>query len=156
MEKTYLTQDGYDKLIAEHEHLRTVRRREIADQISMARSHGDLRENAEYEAAKHAQQLNEIRIGELETKITSAVIINMENVSTDKVMIGTKVTLWDLKYEEEIEYQITGSDEADPDAGKISVNSPVAVAMLGRVIGDKIEVKAPRGVMMFEIRNISL
>ena len=155
MEKTYLTRGGYEKLVADLEFLQSVKRREIAEQLAQARSHGDLKENAEYDAAKHAQAMNETRIRELQEKITTAEIINTENVSTDKVLFGTKVTLWDFAYEEEIEYEITGSEEADPAAGKISVNSPVATALLGHVVGDQIEVNAPRGVMKYEIRKIS-
>jgi transcription elongation factor GreA len=155
MEKTYLTRGGYEKLVADLEFLQSVKRREIAEQLAQARSHGDLKENAEYDAAKHAQAMNETRIRELQEKITTAEIINTENVSTDKVLFGTKVTLWDFAYEEEIEYEITGSEEADPAAGKISVNSPVATALLGHVVGDQIEVKAPRGMMKYEIRKIS-
>jgi len=155
MEKTYLTRGGYEKLVADLEFLQSVKRREIAEQLAQARSHGDLKENAEYDAAKHAQAMNETRIRELQEKITTAEIINTENVSTDKVLFGTKVTLWDFAYEEEIEYEITGSEEADPAAGKISVNSPVATALLGHVVGDHIEVKAPRGMMKYEIRKIS-
>ncbi|MDR0307905.1 MAG: transcription elongation factor GreA [Chitinispirillales bacterium] len=155
MEKTYLTRDGYEKLVADLEYLQTAKRREIAAQLDLARSFGDLRENAEYEAAKHALQMNEIRIRELQEKITSAEIINTENISTDKVIIGTKVTLWDFTYEEEIEYEITGSEEADPVNNKISINSPVATALLGHSAGDTVEVKAPRGTMKYEIRSIS-
>jgi len=155
MEKTYITRGGYEKLAADLEHLQTARRREIAEQLAQARSHGDLKENAEYDAAKHAQAMNETRIRELQEKITTAEIINTDNVSTDKVLFGTKVTLWDFAFEEELVYEITGSDEADPAAGKISVNSPVATALLGHVVGDQIEVKAPRGIMKYEIKNIS-
>ncbi|MDR3013056.1 MAG: transcription elongation factor GreA [Chitinispirillales bacterium] len=155
MEKTYLTRGGYERLATDLEQLQTVRRREIAAQLELARSHGDLSENAEYDAAKHAMQLNEARIRELQEKLTTAEIINTDNVSTDKVLLGTKVTLWDFTYKEEIEYEITGSDEADPAAGRISVNSPVATALLGHPVGAQVEVKAPRGVMKYEIRKIS-
>jgi len=155
MEKTYLTRGGYEKLAADLEFLQSVKRREIAEQLAQARSHGDLKENAEYDAAKHAQAMNETRIRELQEKLTTAEIIDTENVSTDKVLFGTKVTLWDFSYEEEIEYEITGSEEADPASGKISINSPVATALLGHAVGDQIEVKAPRGTMKYEIRKIS-
>jgi len=156
MEKTYLTREGYEKLASDLKYLQTVRRREIAAQLDSARQHGDLRENAEYSAAKEAQHLNETRIRELQEKITMAEIVNTDNITTDKVVIGTKVTLWDFTYEEEVEYQITGAGEADPAAGKISVNSPIATALLGHVIGDQVDVQAPKGVMKYEIRNISL
>jgi len=155
MEKTYITKEGYEKLAADLEYLQTAKRREIAAQLDFARSFGDLRENAEYEAAKRALQMNETRIAELQAKITNAQIISTENISTDKVVIGTKVTLWDFAYEEEIVYEITGSEEADPVNNKISINSPVATALLGHVVGDTVEVKAPRGVMKYEIRSIS-
>ena len=155
MEKTYLTPGGYEKLVADLEYLITVRRREIAEQLAMARSHGDLKENAEYEAAKHSQAINETRIRELQEKVSNAEIINTDNVSTDKVIFGTKVTLWDFKYSEEVEYEIAGSEEADPASGKISVNSPVATALLGHSVGAQIEVKTPGGMVKYEIRKIS-
>jgi transcription elongation factor GreA len=156
MEKTYLTRAGYEKLVADLEHLIKVRRPQIAEQLETARSHGDLRENAEYDAAKQARDFNETRIRELQEKITNASIINTDNVSTDKVVIGTKVTLWDFGYEEEVEYEITGSYESDPSSGKISVNSPVATALLGHGAGDKVEVKLPNGkTAEYEIKNIS-
>jgi len=155
MEKTYITRAGYEKLVADLEFLTSVRRREIAEQLATARSHGDLKENAEYDAAKHSQAMNETRIRELQEKITSAEIINTDNVATDKVIFGTKVTLWDFKYEEEIVYEITGSEEADPAEGRISVNSPVATALLGHVVGDQVEAKTPGGMVKYEIRNIT-
>ncbi len=155
MERTYLTKEGYNKLVADLEYLKTTRRKEIASQLDLARSHGDLRENAEYEAAKHALALNEIRISELENKISTAEIINMENVSTDKIFIGTKVTLWDINYEEEVIFELTGTDEADPSQNKISVNSPMAKAMLGHEVGDIIEAKVPRGVFKYKVLKIS-
>jgi transcription elongation factor GreA len=154
VEKTYLTREGYEKLVADLKQLQTVKRREILEQLDLARSHGDLRENAEYEAAKHALPMLDIRISEMHQKLVSAEIISAENVSTDKVIIGTKVTLWDFSYEEETIYWITGTEEADPAAGKISINSPVATALLGHSVGDQIEVKAPRGTMKYEIRGI--
>lgn len=154
MEKTYLTKDGYNKLYADLEYLKTTRRREIAKQLDYARSFGDLRENAEYEAAKQALSMNEIRIRELEEKIATAEILNPENVATDKVFIGAKVTLWDEDFEEEVEYEITG-DESDPSRGKISVNSPVATALLGHSVDDEVEIKAPRGIFKYKILKIS-
>ena len=114
MEKVYLSKDGYDKMMADLEFLKTSKRREIAKQLDLARSFGDLRENAEYEAAKQALALNEIRIRELEEKISRAEIIKPESVQTDKVFLGSKVTLWDMTYEEEVVFELTGSDEADP------------------------------------------
>jgi transcription elongation factor GreA len=155
MEKVCLTRKEYEECAASLEHLQIVKRREIAAQLDLARSHGDLSENAEYEAAKHAMQLNEIHIRELQEKIATADIIDVDNITTDKVVIGTKVTLWDFTYEEEVEYQITGA-EADPASGKISANSPIAKALFGHSAGDTVEANTPRGTMKFEIRKISL
>ena len=144
MEKVYLSKDGYDKMMADLEFLKTSKRREIAKQLDLARSFGDLRENAEYEAAKQALALNEIRIRELEEKISRAEIIKPESVQTDKVFLGSKVTLWDMTYEEEVVFELTGSDEADPAEGRISINSP-ATALLGHSVGETVEAKAPEG-----------
>ncbi len=155
MEKVYLSKDGYDKMVADLEFLKTSKRREIAKQLDLARSFGDLRENAEYEAAKQALALNEIRIRELEEKISRAEIIKPESIQTDKVFLGSKVTLWDLTYEEEVIFELTGSDEADPAEGRISINSPVATALLGHSVGETVEVKAPRGVQKYKILKIS-
>ncbi len=154
MERTYLSKDGYEKLIKDLEYLKTTRRREIAKQLDYARSFGDLRENAEYEAAKLALSMNETRIHELEQKISTAEIINIDNIQTDKIFLGSKVTLWDLDYEEEVDYEITGTDEADPIKGKISVNSPVAKALLGHVVDDLIEIQVPRGVLKYKVLKI--
>jgi transcription elongation factor GreA len=131
MEKVYLSKDGYDKMVADLEFLKTSKRREIAKQLDLARSFGDLRENAEYEAAKQALALNEIRIRELEEKISRAEIIKPESIQTDKVFLGSKVTLWDLTYEEEVIFELTGSDEADPAEGRYLYKLPVATALLG-------------------------
>ncbi len=155
MEKVYLSKDGYEKLIADLEFLKTKKRREIASQLDLARSYGDLRENAEYEAAKHALSLNEIRIRELEDKISHAEIIKPELIQTDKVFLGTKVTLWDFTYEEEVVFELTGVDEADPAEGKISVSSPVAEALLGHSVDEIVEAKAPRGIQKYKILKIS-
>lgn len=154
MEKTYLTKDGYEKLCADLEYLKTTRRREIAHQLDFARSLGDLRENAEYEAAKQALAMNEIRIREFEEKIVTAEIISAENIAADKIFIGATVTLWDDDFEEEVEYEITG-DEADPSKGKITVNSPVAKALLGHTVDDIVEIQAPRGVFKYKVLKIS-
>jgi len=155
MEKTLLSKDGYEKLIADLEYLKTVKRRDIAKQLDYARSFGDLSENAEYEAAKLAQTMNETRIHELESKIANAEIISIENIQSDKIFIGAKVTLWDIDYEEEVDYELTGTDEADPSKGKISVNAPVAKALLGHGVDDLIEIHVPRGVLKYKVLKIS-
>lgn len=155
MEKTLLSKDGYEKLIADLEYLKTAKRREIAKQLDFARSFGDLSENAEYEAAKLAQSMNETRIHELESKISNAEIINIDNIQSDRIFIGARVTLWDIEYEEEVYYELTGTDEADPSKGKISVNSPVAKALLGHSVDDQIEIHVPRGVLKYKVLKIS-
>jgi transcription elongation factor GreA len=155
MERTLLSKEGYEKLISDLEFLKTVQRRDIARQLDFARSLGDLSENAEYEAAKLAQSMNETRIHELESKIANAEIINIENIQSDKIFIGAKVTLWDIDYEEEVYYELTGTDEADPSKGKISVNSPVAKALLGHDVDDLIEIHVPRGVLKYKVLKIS-
>ena len=155
MEKTYVTADGLEKLRKNLEYHKTTRRREIAKQLDHARSFGDLRENAEYEAAKHALSLNEIRIRELEEKVANAELINNDAIPSDKVFIGAKVTVWDMDYEEEEMYELTGSEEANPAEGKISVNSPVAKALLGHTIDDIVEIQVPRGTLRYKITTIS-
>lgn len=155
MERTFLTKDGYEKLMTDLEYLKTTRRHEIAKQLDLARSFGDLRENAEYEAAKHALQMNEIRIRELEEKISTSEIINSDSISSDKIFFGAKVTLWDIDFEEEVFYELTSTDEADASAGKISIDSPVAKALLGHAVDDVIDIKVPRGVLRYKVLKIS-
>jgi len=150
-----VTTEGLSKLQSDLEYHKTTRRREIAKQLDLARSFGDLRENAEYEAAKHALSLNEIRIRELEDKMANAEIINRDSRSNDKIFIGAKVTLWDFEYEEEVEYELTGSEESNPSEGKISVNSPVAKALLGHGIGDEIDIRVPKGLLKYKVKAIS-
>jgi transcription elongation factor GreA len=154
MEKTYVTTEGFEKLKRDYEYLKTTRRREIAKQLDHARSFGDLRENAEYDAAKQALSFNEIRIRELEEKIANAEVVQRDNRQTDKIFIGAKVTLWDLDYEEDVVYELTGSEEANPAEGKISVNAPVAKALLGHQVGDTIEIQVPRGVLKYQVKTI--
>jgi len=155
MERTFLTKEGFEKLMSDLEYLKTTRRHEIAKQLDHARSFGDLRENAEYEAAKQALQMNEIRIRELEEKVSRAEIINSEAISSDKIFFGAKVTLWDIDYEEEVFYELTSTDEADASVGKISIDSPVAKALLGHTVDDVIDIKVPRGVLRYKVLKIS-
>jgi transcription elongation factor GreA len=156
MEKTYLTGEGLAKLKSDLHYHKSTRRREIAKQLDLARSFGDLRENAEYEAARHSLSLNEIRIRELEQKVANAEIVNHDAQQTGRIFIGTRVTLKDLedKEEEDIIYRLTGSEEADPAEGKISVNSPVAKALLGHSIGDSVEIEVPRGTLKYKVLAI--
>ena len=142
-----LTQEGYQKLEDELEILKTVRRREVADRIKVAISFGDISENAEYDEAKNEQAQVEERIIKLESMIRRAVII-------DESKIGSIVKVNDMDFEEEVEYTIVGSAEADPYEGKISNESPVGKALLGRTIGDIVDVQVPDGVAKFEILEI--
>ena len=149
-----LTQEGYQKLEDEVEFLKTVRRREVAERIKVAISFGDISENSEYDEAKNEQAQMEERILKLESMIRRAVIIDESKIDSNVVTIGSIVKVNDVEFEEEVEYVIVGSAEADPYEGKISNESPVGKALLGRTIGDVVEVQVPDGVAKFEILEI--
>lgn len=149
-----LTQEGYNKLEEEIEFLKTVRRREVADRIKVAISFGDISENAEYDEAKNEQAQMEERIIKLENMIRKAVIIDESKIDVNVVTIGSIVKVNDVEFDEEVEYVIVGSAEADPYDGKISNESPVGKALLGRSTGDVVEVQVPDGVAKFEILEI--
>ena len=149
-----LTQEGYQKLEDELEILKTVRRREVADRIKVAISFGDISENAEYDEAKNEQAQVEERIIKLESMIRRAVIIDESKIDSNVVTIGSIVKVNDMDFEEEVEYAIVGSAEADPYEGKISNESPVGKALLGRTIGDIVDVQVPDGVAKFEVLEI--
>ena len=149
-----LTQEGYQKLEDELEILKTVRRREVADRIKVAISFGDISENAEYDEAKNEQAQVEERIIKLESMIRRAVINDESKIDSNVVTIGSIVKVNDMDFEEEVEYTIVGSAEADPYEGKISNESPVGKALLGRTIGDIVDVQVPDGVAKFEILEI--
>jgi transcription elongation factor GreA len=152
---TYLTPDGYEKLRKELEHLKTTKRRELSKAIGAARAHGDISENAEYDAAKEAQGLNEKKIAELETILASARILDEEQMSADEVLIGATVTLKDAKSGEEIVYTLVSEDEADYAEGKISVTSPVGSALLNHKEKDTVEIKVPAGVLKYKVVKIT-
>lgn len=149
-----LTQEGYQKLEDEVEFLKTVRRKEVADRIKVAISFGDISENAEYDEAKNEQAQVEERIMKLENMIRRAVIIDESSIDVNVVTIGSIVKVKDLEFEEDDEYTIVGSAEADPYDGKISNESPVGKSLLGRRIGDIVEVQVPDGIAKFEILEI--
>ncbi len=155
MRQTYLTRDGYNKLKKELEYLNGPKRIEISRQIGEARAHGDISENAEYDAAKEAQAHLERRIAELDGKLANVRIIEDENFPDDKVYIGAYVKLADLQTETEVSYLLVSSEEADYKAGKISTSSPVGKALLGCEVGDVVKVKAPGGIKEYEILEIS-
>ena len=154
MENIYLTQEGYNKLVEELDYLKTVKRRELSKAIGEARSHGDISENAEYDAAKDAQGLNEKKIAELEEKLSRAQILD-DNIPTDQVLIGATVKLQDLDTQEEVEYTLVSELEADYAQEKISVNSPVSNGLLGHKENDVVEIQIPAGILRYKIIKIS-
>ena len=155
MSDTYLTKKGYHKLAEELEYLKTKKRRELAKAVGEARAHGDISENAEYDAAKEAQGLNEKRISELEHKISGARILEDEGMKSDEVLIGATVKLKDLDTEEEVVYMLVSGVEADYAQNKISVSSPVGEGLLNHKEGDEVQIKVPSGVLRYKILKIS-
>jgi transcription elongation factor GreA len=149
-----LTPEGYEKLKQEIDFLSGEKRREIADRIRVAREFGDISENAEYDDAKHEQALLEHRISMLTERLKHARVLDRKQVNSDVVSIGTRVRLEDVDAGETIEYDIVGSAEADPGGNKLSNESPVGKAILGRKKGETVEVTAPRGSLKFKILDI--
>lgn len=149
-----LTQEGFDKIEKELEYLRTEKRAEIAERIKVALGFGDLSENSEYDEAKNAQAENETKIAELENKVRYAKIIDEKEIDTKTVQIGNTVILYDLEFEEEVEYTIVGSTEVDLTQNKISNESPIGKALLGAKKGAIVEVEAPAGIIKYEIKSI--
>ena len=150
-----MTREGYQKLMKELEYLKTEKRRKLAKAIGVARDHGDISENAEYDAAKEAQALNEERISQLELKLSRTRILDDENIAKDKVLIGAKVMLKDLDTEEEFGYTLVSELEADYDQGKISVGSPIGKGLLGKKEGETAEIIIPAGTLKYKILKIS-
>ncbi len=151
-----MTAAGLKAMQDELEYLKTVRRKELAEEIKEARSHGDLSENSEYDEAKNTQGLVENRITELEQMIKNAVVIDESELSVDTVSVGTRVTIQMEGDDEVEEYDIVGRTEADPLNGKISDESPVGHALLGKAVGDKTEVLLPTGMtVVYEVLNIT-
>ena len=155
MAKVHLTQEAYDKLMKELKYLKTVRSRELSKAIGKARDQGDISENAEYDAAKEAQGLNEKRIVELEEKLANTQILDDINIDKDKAFIGATVTLEDLDRERELKYTLVAELEADFAQKKISVTSPVGKALLGHKVGDVIAIKVPAGDLNYKILKIT-
>ena len=155
MKKIVLTDEGLKKLEEELEYLKTERRRDIAEKIKVALSFGDLSENSEYDEAKNEQAMVEARITELEEKLKNVEIIDADDITTDKINVGSIVKVYDQEYEEENIYHIVGSTEADPFNGFISDESPIGKALMGHKVGDTVEVEAPESVIKLEILSIS-
>jgi len=151
----FVTAEGYKALVEELEALRTTGREQIAEKIKEARSFGDLSENAEYDEAMNEQAIMEAKIARLEEELKNMQILDEKDISTDKIGVGSKVKVFDKTYNEELSFQIIGKAQADPNAGRISDESPVGRALLGHKAGDVIEVDTPAGVVVLEIIEIS-
>jgi len=150
----YLTQEGYEKLSSELEYLKTVKRRQLSKAVGEARAHGDISENAEYDAAKDAQGHNEKQIAELEDKLSRVRILD-KNIPQDQVLIGAKVKLMDMDTQEEMEYTLVSELEADYNQNKVSVSSPVGEGLLGHKENEVVEIKVPAGLLKYKIIEIS-
>ncbi len=154
MKEVILTSEGYERLKKEIEELSTVKRREVAERIRVAREFGDIAENAEYDDAKNEQMLLEHRIATLEERLRDARVISKKDVAKDVVSIGSKVKLRDVAARETVEYHIVGSAEANPGQNKLSNESPVGKAIIGKKKGETVEVSAPRGTLKYKILEI--
>ena len=154
MAYNYMTQQGYDNLVAEINELESVQRPEISRQIAEARDKGDLSENAEYDAAKEAQGLLEGKIAQLKTILSNARIIDESRLNTDSVQILNKVTIKNLKNGAQMSYTLVSDSEANLKQNKISINTPIAKGLMGKKVGDIVEVQTPGGIVSFEIVEI--
>ncbi|MEQ9188183.1 MAG: transcription elongation factor GreA [Cryomorphaceae bacterium] len=151
----YYTEEGLKKLKEELHHLETVERPSISRQIAEARDKGDLSENAEYDAAKEAQGLLELKIGKLNQVLSNARVIDEKQMTTDKILILSKVRLMNLSMKKEFNYQLVAENEANLREGKISVDSPIGKGLLGKKVGEIAEIQVPSGIMQFEVLEIS-
>jgi transcription elongation factor GreA len=154
LKEVILTPEGYKNLQEEIEYLSNEKRREVADRIRIAREFGDIAENAEYDDAKNEQAHLEARIATLEERLKNARVITKKEIKSGEVSIGTKVRLRDVKANKTVEYHIVGSAEANPAENKLSNESPVGKAIMGRKKGETVEVAAPRGTLKFKIMDI--
>ena len=153
---TYMTEEGLRKLKDELVHMESIQRPEISRQIAEARDKGDLSENAEYDAAKEAQGILEGKIAQLKSLIASARIIDESAISTDEIQIMNKVTIKNLKTKKDMTYMLVSESEADLKSGKIAVNTPIAQGLLGKKVGDKVDIQVPSGTLSFEVLDISI
>lgn len=155
MHETYLTRKGHEKLVEELEKLKKVERRKLSKAVGEARAHGDISENAEYDAAKEAQALNEKKIAELEAKLSGCRILDDENIPKDEVLIGATVLLKDLESDQELTYTLVSEIEADYSQNKISVSSPVGAGLLNHKVNEAVEIKIPAGILKYKILKIT-
>jgi transcription elongation factor GreA len=149
-----MSREGYEKLKSEIDNLKSIERQKVARQIAEAREKGDLSENAEYDAAKEAQGLLELKINQLEEILANARVVNEADLDSSKVVILSTVKIKNTKTKKDVEYTLVSESEADLKAGKISVNSPIGQGLLGKKVGDKVVIKTPGGEFNFEILDI--
>ena len=154
MQKVPMTADGYARLEAELKHLKHVARPEVINAIAEAREHGDLSENAEYHAARERQSFIEGRVAELEDKVARAQVIDVSKLSGKVVKFGATVTIVDEDTDEKMTYQLVGEDEADVKQGRIAITSPIARAIIGKTVGDSVEVTTPKGTRGYEVLKV--
>jgi len=152
---SYVSEEGMKKLKAELSHMQNVERPAISRQIAEARDKGDLSENAEYDAAKEAQGILEARIHKLEAIIANSRVLDESRISTDSVQIMTKVKIKNLKNNSVVEYMLVSESEANLREGKISIQTPIAKGLLGKKVGDKVDITVPAGILSFEVLEIS-
>jgi transcription elongation factor GreA len=155
-EVTYLTEEGLNKLKKKLEHLKNVERPKISKQIGEAIEKGDISENAEYDAAKDAQGMLEAKIAQLQSKVANARILDESKINTDKVQVLNKVTIKNKKNNATMQYTLVPESEANLKQGKISVQTPIAKGLMGKKVGDVVDIKVPSGVIPFEIVDISI
>lgn len=155
MPKHPMTRLGYDQLREELKRLKTKDRYQVAKEIEVARAHGDLSENAEYDAAKEKQGLLESKIRDMESRLADAEVIDPQSLDSKTIVFGATVVMEDLDTGEEVRMQIVGADEADIKQGKISVHAPIARAMIGKEVEDEVVVKAPGGTRTYEVKEIA-
>lgn len=155
-EKTFMTQEGYQKTVERLNYLKTEKRQEVANKIAEARSYGDLSENSEYDIAREEQASTEAEIFDLENKLKSAVIIDPKKVDTKKVGVGCKVTITNIKTKQNFEYTIVGDTDSDPLHGLISNASPIGAGLIGKKVDEIAVIKTPAGVVQYKITKIKL
>ncbi|MDR1919560.1 MAG: transcription elongation factor GreA [Tannerellaceae bacterium] len=156
MAVSYMTEEGYNKILAEINYLEAVKRPEISAQIAEARDKGDLSENAEYDAAKDAQGIMEAKLAQLKNLLSNARLIDESQVTTEAVQILNKVKIRNIKNNAVMTYTLVSDSEANLKEGKISVNTPIAQGLMGKKVGDKVNIHVPSGIMSFEIMDISI
>ena len=155
-EKTFMTQEGYEKTKERLEYLKGTKRQEVANKIAEARSYGDLSENSEYDIAREEQASTEAEIFDLENKLKSAVIIDPKKVDTKKVGVGCKVTITNVKTNQKFNYTIVGDTDSDPLNGKISNASPIGAGLMGKKVDEIAVIKTPAGMVQYKITKIEL